>query len=281
MGFDVGGTKVEMAVLGADGTVIQRRRESTPREYLDLVALLRTMAFDAERELGTECTVGVGAPGSPNPATGVHRNSNHTCMNGRPFAADLAAALGRPVPVSNDGNCLALSEAMNGAARGARVVFGVVLGTGVGGGVVVDGRVLDGANGVAGEWGHNAMPGVTDAARAAATCYCGRLGCVEQFLSGGALQRRFGEAAGQDAAALAWYSAQLAHALSQVVNILDPDVIVLAGGLSNIPDLPARVQEHLPLHVFSDACNTRVVRAQHGDASGVLGAAWLGRQGTA
>lgn len=303
IGLDIGGTKTELVVL-SDGAVAQsrtellRRREPTPRAYDDLVALVRTLVFDAERTVGGACTVGVGAPGSPNPVTGLHRNSNLTSMNGRPFQADLRSALGRSVRVSNDANCMTLSEAVDGAASDApndAVVFGVIIGTGVGGGVVIGKRVLDGAQGIAGEWGHNPMP--TEAVVASAPpsrCYCGRASCIELHLSGPALERRYAAVAGRQARAadlatlavagdahaaglLDGYAVALACALGTVVNVLDPHTIVLAGGLSNLPELAQRVQAALVKYAFSDSCATNVVRAAHGDASGVRGAAWLGQ----
>lgn len=297
MGFDIGGTKTEIAVLDDAGQVVHRRREATPREYDSLVALVRTMVFDSERALGRECTVGIGAPGSPNPVTGLHRGSNLLAMNGRPFAADVCAALGRGARVGNDANCMTLSEAVDGAASGPTggAVFGVILGTGVGGGVVVDGRVLEGCQGIAGEWGHNPIPGeVLQGLPDAPRCYCGRSACLELFLSGPALERRYRTAAGREVraerisaeaqagdahatAVLDWYARALASALGTVVNLLDPHTVVLAGGVSNLPDLAERVQAALPEFVFTDTCRTRVVRAQHGDSSGVRGAAWLGR----
>ncbi|MBL9141652.1 MAG: ROK family protein, partial [Phycisphaerae bacterium] len=270
---------------------------------------------DAERTVGVACTVGVGAPGSPNPTTGLHRNSNVVSMNGRPFQADVCAALGKAVRVSNDANCMALSEAVDGAAKGEPTVFGVIIGTGVGGGVVIHQRIVAGHQGIAGEWGHNPMPAGCDGADAMgeqtecnAACYCGRRGCIEQYLCGSALELRYrrlaGGGAGEQAlgrqaalvragdlaalaargdlharATLEWYARTLACALGTIVNVLDPDTIVLAGGLSNIPELHVAVQRHLPPFVFSDACTTRVVRASHGDSSGVRGAAWLGRSG--
>jgi fructokinase len=215
-------------------------------------------------------------------------------MNGKPFAADIATRLSRPVRVTNDANCLALSEAIDGAAAGqGAVVFGVILGTGVGAGVVVRGDVVDGGNGIAGEWGHNPLPGLGDAEAAAHRCYCGKSGCLEQFLSGPALERRYAQAsgtqralaeiaaraaAGTDAHAVAtldWFVHALARSLSVVVNIIDPHAIVLGGGVSNIPGLAERVQAALPALVFSDECHTPVFRAKHGDSSGIRGAAML------
>ena len=297
IGLDIGGTKAEVLAVRADGTEALRTRVASPREYPELLDAVSGLVAQADAALGGagRAPVGIGAPGSPNPQTGLHRNSNLLCMNGRPFAADIAARLARPVRVTNDANCLALSEAIDGAAAGqGDVVFGVILGTGVGGGVVVRGDVIDGRNGIAGEWGHNPLPGLGDAEAAAHRCYCGKLGCLEQFLSGPALERRYAQvsgtqraladiavraAAGTDQHAvdtLDWFVHALARSLSVVVNIIDPHAIVLGGGVSNIPGLAERVQAALPALVFSDECRTPVLRAAHGDSSGIRGAAMLG-----
>jgi len=297
IGLDIGGTKAEVLAVRADGTEALRTRVASPRAYPALLDAVAGLVVQADAALGGagSAPVGIGAPGSPNPQTGLHRNSNLLCMNGRPFAADIAARLARPVRVTNDANCLALSEAIDGAAAGqGDVVFGVILGTGVGGGVVVRGDVVDGRNGIAGEWGHNPLPGLGDAEAAAHRCYCGKLGCLEQFLSGPALERRYAQvsgtqraladiavraAAGTDPHAVAtldWFVQALARSLSVVVNIIDPHAIVLGGGVSNIPGLAERVQAALPALVFSDECRTPVLRAAHGDSSGIRGAAMLG-----
>ena len=296
IGLDVGGTKSEVLALRADGSEALRTRVASPRDYGALVDAIAELVAQADSALGVRgAPVGIGAPGSPNPQTGLHRNSNLLCMNGKPFAADIATRLARPVRVTNDANCLALSEAIDGAAAGqGAVVFGVILGTGVGGGVVVRGDVVDGGNGIAGEWGHNPLPGLGDADAAAHRCYCGKSGCLEQFLSGPALERRYAQAsgtqralaeiaaraaAGTDAHAVAtldWFVHALARSLSVVVNIIDPHAIVLGGGVSNIPGLAERVQAALPGLVFSDECRTPVLRAVHGDSSGIRGAAMLG-----
>lgn len=295
IGLDVGGTKSEVLALRADGSEALRTRVASPRDYGALVDTIAELVAQADSALGVRAApVGIGAPGSPNPQTGLHRNSNLLCMNGKPFAADIATRLARPVRVTNDANCLALSEAIDGAAAGqGAVVFGVILGTGVGGGVVVRGDVVDGGNGIAGEWGHNPLPGLGDAEAAAHRCYCGKSGCLEQFLSGPALERRYAQAsgtqralaeiaaraaAGTDAHAVAildWFVHALARSLSVVVNIIDPHAIVLGGGVSNIPGLAERVQAALPALVFSDECHTPVFRAKHGDSSGIRGAAML------
>jgi fructokinase len=245
-----------------------------------------------EAELGRRGTVGVGIPGAESPATGLVKNANSTCLIGRPLADDLARALGRPVRLANDANCFALSEAVDGAGRGSDVVFGVILGTGVGGGIVVKGRVLTGRNAIAGEWGHNPLPARSAEEEPGPACYCGRQGCVETFLSGPALsldharatgvrlepaaiaaQARAGNAAA--GATLARYEERLGRALAVVINILDPDVIVLGGGLSQIERLYEQVPRHWGRHVFSDRVDTRLLPPQHGDASGARGAAWL------
>jgi fructokinase len=295
IGLDVGGTKSEVLALRADGSEALRTRVPSPRDYGVLVDAIAELVAQADAALGVRAApVGIGAPGSPNPQTGLHRNSNLLCMNGKPFAADIATRLARPVRVTNDANCLALSEAIDGAAAGqGAVVFGVILGTGVGGGVVVRGDVVDGGNGIAGEWGHNPLPGLGDAEAAAHRCYCGKSGCLEQFLSGPALERRYAQASGTqralaeiaaraatgtDAYAVAtldWFVHALARSLSVVVNIIDPHAIVLGGGVSNIPGLAERVQAALPALVFSDECHTPVFRAKHGDSSGIRGAAML------
>ena len=295
IGLDVGGTKSEVLAFRADGSEALRTRVASPRDYGALVDAIAGLVAQADSALGVRgAPVGIGAPGSPNPQTGLHRNSNLLCMNGKPFAADIATRLARPVRVTNDANCLALSEAIDGAAAGqGAVVFGVILGTGVGGGVVVRGDVVDGGNGIAGEWGHNPLPGLGDAEAAAHRCYCGKSGCLEQFLSGPALERRYAQAsgtqlalaeiaaraaAGTDAHAVAtldWFVQALARSLSVVVNIIDPHAIVLGGGVSNIPGLAERVQAALPALVFSDECHTPVFRAKHGDSSGIRGAAML------
>jgi fructokinase len=244
---------------------------------------------EIEQEVGVRGSVGVGIPGAVSPATQLIKNANSTWLIGRPLAEDLARQLDRPVKLANDANCFALSEATDGAAAGADVVFGVILGTGTGAGIAVHGHVLTGANAVAGEWGHNPLPAPADDERPGPTCYCGRRGCVEVFLSGPGLSRDYGNgdvtakeiavrAAGGEAlacAALARYEARLARALASVVNILDPDVIVLGGGLSNIDHLYDSVPALWRPHVFSDHVTTRLVRAMHGDSSGVRGAAWL------
>lgn len=285
IGVDLGGTKIEAIALSDDGEEMIRRRIASPRgEYAATIRAIVDLVTGIEAEIGENGSVGVGTPGSASPTTGLLRNANSTWLNGQPFAADLCEALQRPVRCANDANCFAVSEARDGAGAGADTVFGVILGTGVGGGVVVNGRLLGGANGISGEWGHTPMPGVDHAT--AHKCWCGRRGCIETYLCGPALAREFDEAgttAAQiaerdDAAAVAHidlFIERLGRALAGVVNIVDPDVIVLGGGLSNIKRLYRDVPSAMRPHVFSDHVATRIVQNTHGDSSGVRGAAWL------
>ena len=293
IGIDLGGTKTEIIALDARGAVLDRRREPTPSaDYAATIALIARMVKRAEVQVGERATVGVGTPGSLSPATGLLRNSNSTAFNGRPLKQDLERALGREVRIANDANCFALSEARDGAAHGASVVFGAILGTGVGGGVVVNGRLVEGANAIGGEWGHNPLPWPEDAERPGHGCFCGRRGCIETFLSGPGLARDHASQAGEtltaeeivlrattgDApaqATLARYEARLARALAVLINVIDPDVIVLGGGLSNIERLYANVPRLWGAWIFSDVVRTRLVRNRHGDSGGVRGAAWL------
>ncbi len=292
IGIDLGGTKTECVALGADGEILLRRREPTARDYAASLAQIASMVRAAEAELGETAHVGIGHPGSSNPSTGLMRNANSTWLNGKPFAADISAALDREVRCANDADCFALSEATDGAGAGHRIVFGVILGTGVGGGIVVDGRLLDGAQGIAGEWGHNPLPGPSKTESPGPDCWCGKQGCIETWLSGPGLRRDHLASTGADlpaedivTAALAGENAaiatldryvdRLARSLAGVINLIDPHVIVLGGGMSQIPDLAERTQSALPAHVFCDDFRTRVRINQHGDSSGVRGAAWL------
>lgn len=296
IGVDLGGTKIEVAALSADGEVLARQRQATPRgDYSATIGIVAAMVQRLEADLGRRGSVGVGIPGALSATTGLIKNASATWLLDRPLDRDLAAALGRPVRLMNDANCLALSEAADGAAAGLPVVFAVILGTGVGGGVVVDGRALDGANAIAGEWGHNPLPWPGEDERPGADCYCGKRGCIETFLSGPNLARDYRESTGAGAitakevaaraatgeaaaqAALARHSDRLARALAGVINILDPDAIVLGGGLSNLAHLYDDLPRLLPRYVFSDSVCTRVLRACHGDSSGVFGAARLWR----
>jgi fructokinase len=293
LGLDLGGTKIEIVALGRDGSERLRRRIATPQgDYDATLDAIVGLVHDTERRIGTSATIGIGTPGAISTATGLIKNSNSTCLNGRALKAALEARLRRSVRIENDANCFALSEAIDGAAAGAQVVFGVILGTGVGGGIVVDGRILTGANAIAGEWGHNPLPVCDGSELPGPACYCGRRGCIETWLCGPGLARDYREATGRalDAreivacaardsqcdAAFARYEARLARALAQVVNIVDPDVIVLGGGLSNVERLYRNVPRLWAPHIFSDTIATRLVPNRHGDSSGVRGAAWLG-----
>ncbi|MDQ1342373.1 MAG: fructokinase [Pseudomonadota bacterium] len=269
LGIDLGGTKTEIVALADDGAELLRERVSTPRgDYAATVATIASLVVLAEAKVGSGGTVGVGIPGAESRVTGLVKNANSTWLIGRPLRTDLETALGRPVRLANDANCFALSEAVDGAAAGAEVVFGVILGTGVGGGIVVKGEVLVGANAIAGEWGHNRMPDENEDR----PCYCGRRDCIETWLSGPALAADGGA---DDEAALQRYERRLARALAQVINLLDPDVIVLGGGVSNLDRLYDRVPRLWGEWVFSDHVATRLLKNKHGDSSGVRGAAWL------
>jgi fructokinase len=274
LGVDVGGTKIAVAALDANGAERLRRRvfyES--REYDAALALLLETIIAAEKDAGERCTVGVGMPGLIDRETGLVENAYNTPFNRSFLKKDVESALGREVRFANDANCFALSEAVDGAARGARVVFGAILGTGVGGGIVVDGRMLEGRHGIAGEWGHTPLAWMTQEEYPGPRCNCGRLGCIEQFLSGPAKNRER-DAIGEEGA-MARYEDRLARAFSTVINILDPDVIVVGGGLSKHERLYANVPPLLKKYVYWRDPRTPVVRAAHGDASGVRGAAML------
>jgi fructokinase len=290
IGVDLGGTKIEVAVLDAAGAVRLRRRIATPGGYDATLGAIAELVGAAEAELGGSASVGVGIPGSENPATRLIRGANSTFLNGRPLGADLEARLGRPVRLSNDANCLAMSEAADGAGRGFGSVFAVILGTGVGGGLVIGGRLVEGRNRVGGEWGHNPLPWMTAAEHPGPQCWCGQRGCIETFLCGPALAADADGPGARDAstlperaaagdarakAALERHVERLARALASVVNLVDPEAIVLGGGLSNMAHLYEELPRLIPRHVFSDAFSTPVLRAMHGDSSGVLGAARL------
>ena len=293
IGIDLGGTKIEGIALDDGGAVLARRRMPSPPEgYEAVLDALVDLIDHLEGECGARGTIGVGTPGALSPASGLIKNANSTHLIGHPLNEDLAQRLGRPVRIANDANCFALSEAVDGAGRGEPVVFGVIVGTGVGGGIVVHQRILGGPNAIAGEWGHNPLPWPTDDERPGPDCYCGRTGCIEAFLSGPALASDYelGEgchavpeeivelAANEDAGAQAClqrYEQRMARALAHVINILDPNVIVLGGGLSRIERLYQNVPRHWEGFVFSDHVDTRLVPPVHGDASGVRGAAWL------
>lgn len=320
IGIDLGGTKIEIVALDAQGNERLRRRIPTPQnDYPATIAAIVGLIHDAERELGQTGLIGIGTPGALSHATGRMKNCNSTCLNGQPLKTDLELALEREIRLSNDANCFALSEAIDGAAAGAGVVFGVILGTGVGGGIVVNGRVLNGANSIAGEWGHSPLPYFqfqhnpadhTDTGTHLATgerivhpwpstrectgpqCYCGKKGCIEAWLSGPALAADHIRYGGEDLPAheiaqlaaagygpcgktVARYEERLARALAGVINLLDPDVIVLGGGLSNLARLYDNIPKLWPRYVFSDTIRTQLVAPKHGDSSGVRGAAWL------
>jgi fructokinase len=292
IGIDLGGTKIEAIAIDGANTVMRRRVAAPRGDYPATVGAVRDLVVTIEHELGATCSVGVGIPGALSTLTGLVKNANSTWLIGHPLDRDLERALGRPVRVTNDANCFVLSEATDGAAQGAGTVFGAILGTGTGGGVVVNGRVLDGRHRIAGEWGHNPLPWPQDDERPGPKCYCGRTGCIETFLSGPGLSATYTAISGRRAEpaeiaaladagdggasdALAVYETQLARALASIINLLDPDVIVLGGGVSNISRLYVRVPPLLKPFVFSDSADTPVVAAHHGDSSGVRGAAWL------
>ena len=289
IGVDLGGTKTEGIVMGDAGEILARERRPTPRAdgYHAILTDIRDLVLELERHTGARCRVGLGTPGAISAKTGLLKNSNTVCLNGRPVKQDLEHLLAREIRIANDANCFALSEALDGAAQGAPVVFGVILGTGVGGGIVVNGRLLEGAQHIAGEWGHNVLE------PDGPLCYCGKRGCVETFLSGPGLARDFAAHGGDatlDARAIATaaehgdvlaeaamqrYLDRFGRALSMVINILDPDAIVLGGGLSNIARLHTEGREHVARHTFSDELRTRILPNRHGDSSGVRGAAQL------
>lgn len=298
IGIDLGGTKIEGVALTSDGTQAKRIRVPTPQgDYTATVQAVADLVRQLEHDLSSPAsvgpaTVGIGIPGAISPATGLVKNANSVCLIGHPLDQDIAAAIGREVRLANDANCFAVSEAHDGAAAGAGVVFGVILGTGVGGGVAVGGHALVGANAIAGEWGHNPLPWPTDDERPGPSCYCGKAGCIETFLSGPGLSLDHKAHTGEDLngeqiadradagdapcdATLARYEQRLARALASVINVLDPDVIVLGGGLSNIARLYDTVPKLWGDWVFSDHIATKLAKNAHGDSSGVRGAAWL------
>lgn len=294
IGLDIGGTKIEAILLTADGdTVARQRRPAARNNYSGTIDAICDLVRTLEQQAASPCSVGAGMPGALSKETGLVKNANSTWLIGKPFQQDLSAALDRPIVITNDANCFALSEATDGAAKEAGIVFGVIIGTGVGGGLVIDGRIIDGPNGITGEWGHNPLPWPTDAERPGNTCYCGKQGCIETFLSGPGLARQMEAATGKhlEASEIAHladagdpdcqhqmqnYEDRMARGLAHVINIIDPDVIVLGGGLSNIQRLYPNVTALLPAYVFSDSVRTRIVPPAFGDSSGVRGAAWLG-----
>lgn len=293
LGIDLGGTKIELIALDAVGKELWRQRVATPQgDYAATLEALAALVAAAEAALGPASSLGIGTPGAISPASGLMKNSNSVCLNGRPLKQDIEARLGRPICLANDANCFALSEATDGAAAGAAVVFGVIVGTGCGAGIVVRGQVLNGPNAIAGEWGHNPLPWPQAEEQPGPDCYCGRQGCLETWVSGTGLARDFraqggplrsaaeiaeaavlGDAASE--AALCRYEDRLARGLAHVINILDPEVIVLGGGMSNLTRLYENVPRLWGRYVFSDAVSTRLVPPMYGDSSGVRGAAWL------
>ncbi|ACK49590.1 ROK family protein [Methylocella silvestris BL2] len=293
IGIDLGGTKIEVLALDDSGSELIRKRQPTPAgDYAGTLDVIAELVAFVEAATGRKGSVGVAAPGAISPATGLVKNANSTVLNGKAFDRDLSAKLGRPVKIENDANCFALSEASDGAGAGVSVVFGVILGTGVGGGLVVDGKLVSGRNRIAGEWGHNPLPSALDDERPGPACYCGKFGCIETFLSGPGLARDYfartgaaltaheiaaAAASGETEAGrlLALYCDRLARGLAGVINIVDPDVIAVGGGLSNIDALYSGLPELIARYAFSDRIDTAVRRAVHGDSSGVRGAAWL------
>jgi fructokinase len=297
IGLDWGGTKIEALALSEDGETLARRRVPTPQhDYDGCVRVAADLVRAIEAEVGRTGTVGIGIPGAISPATGLVKNANSTWLNGRPLDKDMKRVLARPVRVENDANCLAVSEATDGAGAGAAVVWSVILGTGVGSGIAIHGRVLSGRDRIAGEWGHNPLPWPRDDERPGPECYCGKRGCIETFVSGPGLAadhvRRTGARLGAedivaimrkgDAAARETYERhldRLARGMAHVINILDPDAIVLGGGLSEVDELYADLPDRIAPFVFSDRFATPIRKSLHGPSSGVRGAAWLWRQG--
>lgn len=290
IGVDLGGTKIEAVALAGDGSVVWRERVATPKQTAGAIYdAIAGLVQRCETTLGIVTTVGVGSPGSLSPKTGLLRGSNTVVLNGQPVKQALEARLNREVRIANDANCFALSEAVDGAGKGAASVFGVILGTGVGGGVVLNGEVVNGLHAIAGEWGHNPLPWPADDERPGHRCYCGKPGCIETWLSGPGIGANFQDgqtaaaaivdrAAAGDAAAEAYLQRvedRLARSLATIINVIDPEVIVLGGGVSNIGRLYANVPPLLPKYVFSEFVETRIARNVHGDSSGVRGAAWL------
>jgi fructokinase len=293
VGVDLGGTKMEVIAMGSRGKELLRHRVRTPQgDYTAILNAIVELIRYAEKRIGADYSIGIGTPGALSRTTGKLKNSNSTCLNNMPILHDLERLIGRPVRVSNDANCFALSEAVDGSGTGTSVVFGVIIGTGCGGGIVVNGSVLTGLNAIAGEWGHNPLPWATDDERPGPDCYCGKKGCIETYLSGPGMTRDHQAstgrklrpetivqraAAGEQAseATLGRYEERMARALAHVINIVDPDVIILGGGMSNIPRLYKNVPELWGRYVFSDRVETKLLPARHGDSSGVRGAAWL------
>jgi len=293
VGIDLGGTKIEIAVLDEGNNIILRERVPAPQgDYATTVQAIKELVASIESRLKTPPRIGIGVPGTISPETGLMKNANSVWLNGKPLSRDLEQALDKKIRIANDANCFTLSEAVDGAGQNANVIFGVILGTGVGGGIVVNKRILTGAHAIAGEWGHNRFPKGTDNEHRLTNCYCGKEGCIETFLSGPALAADYtartgdtltpteitDQAANMDKLACAildGYFDRLARALSTIINVLDPDVVILGGGLSKISALYEEVPQRLSDYVFSDICKTPILENVHGDSSGVRGAAWL------
>ncbi|WP_323797490.1 ROK family protein [Nisaea sp.] len=293
IGIDLGGTKTEAVALSPSSEVVAQERVPTIKgDYAATISTISGLVNRTEKQIGQTCTVGIGMPGAASRETGLVKNANSTWLIAKPLQKDLEEVLKRPIRLQNDANCFAVSEAIDGAGKDAEIVFGVILGTGVGAGIAIRGECLEGCNAIAGEWGHNPLPAPMDDERPGPLCYCGRHGCIETFLSGPAFERQYAEACGTEIGAheietlaasgdtradaiMRRYEARLARALASVINILDPDVIVLGGGLSNIRRLYDTVPTLWEPHVFSDSVRTRLSPPMHGDSSGVRGAAWL------
>ena len=293
IGIDLGGTKIELLALDDNGAELHRQRVNTPQgNYQATLECINHLVSTTEYKVNLKGSIGICTPGSNSPATGLLRNSNSTCLNNQPFKQDLENTLNRKIRIANDANCFALSEATDGAAKNANIVFGVIIGTGCGAGIVINKQILDGPNAVTGEWGHNPLPYPTDKELSSTQCWCGKQGCIETFLSGVGFANDFRLTTGLNKtseqividanagdsiaiAALSRYQQRMAKCLSQVINILDPHVIVLGGGMSNIESLYSTVPNLWQQYVFSDTVNTKLVAPVHGDSSGVRGAAWL------
>jgi fructokinase len=293
IGIDLGGTKIEVIALDNQGQTLARERIPTPQgDYAATVQTVADLIYGIEQRLGTQGSVGIAMPGALSPATGLIKNANSVCLIGQPLDHDLSAILRRPVKLSNDANCFALSEAVDGAAAGAEIVFGVIIGTGTGGGIAINQQVLTGINGIAGEWGHNPLPWIQTEELPGPLCYCGKHGCIETFLSGPGMARDYQATTGKSLsppdivilaeaednaakACLSRYVDRLARGLANIINVLDPEVIVLGGGMSNIAQLYVDVPRLWGRYVFSDRVDTVLKPAKYGDSSGVRGAAWL------
>lgn len=293
IGIDLGGTKIEAIALDPSGQELARKRQSTPAgDYAATLEAIHVLYQGVEQQLGTSCRLGICTPGSLSPASGLMRNANSTCLNGNPLLEDLKQLLQRPIRMANDADCFALSEAIDGAGAGAKSVFGVIIGTGTGGGIVINRQLITGPNAIAGEWGHNPLPWPRAGELPGPACYCGKYGCIETFLSGPGIEADYLLRSGQQASAaeiaqladqgdtsaeilLQDYEDRMARSLASVINILDPEIIVLGGGVSNLQRLYANVPRLWKQYIFSDTVSTRLLPPTHGDSSGVRGAAWL------